>query len=434
MHAMRIARAYTGRDRDREVRGPVPRRPRLRPDQRVARRHERPRRPGCAGPPRLGTRHPGCRGRHDHPRPLQQHRCAAPAVRATRRGDRRDHRRAGPRERPGDPAQAGLPPGDAGADRGIRDPADLRRGQDRVPLRQGRRGRVLRRDAGPGHLRQGDGQRLSGRGVRRSRGGHERPARQGQPRRHVRRQPRRRGGRGQDADDPARHRRARGDPCDRAPGPGRPARGAQPDRPAVPLHRPSEHVRDHVLRGRGVASIATGRRPTTSCTTRSPSGCMPGERCRSRIRASRGSSARRTPRATSSTGSSRSSPTRSTRHSRRGRTVAAPATSVRRLTRARSERTGRHGPRRQRGPIGRPGGGPPARARREPGRGRGHRAGPSPRPAQVHRVAAARHAPEAGPGRAGRRDRQVPPRPRRHPPGRARRTDARPAPDRPARA
>ena len=151
---------------------------------------------------------------------------------------------------------------------------------------------------GPGHVRQGDGQRLPGCGVRRSRRGHERPARQGQPWRHVRRQPGGGRGRGEDAPDPARHQRARGGPRHRAARPGRAARGAQPDRPAVPLHRPSQHVRDHVLRGRGVASTATGRRPTTSCTTRSRSGCTPGERCPSPIPANRGSSARRTRRAT----------------------------------------------------------------------------------------------------------------------------------------
>ena len=41
---------------DREVRGPVPRRPRLRPDQRRPRRHVRARRRRQAGPPRLGPR------------------------------------------------------------------------------------------------------------------------------------------------------------------------------------------------------------------------------------------------------------------------------------------------------------------------------------------------------------------------------------------
>ena len=68
-------------------------------------------------------------------------------------------------------------------------------------------------------------------------------------------------------------------------------------------------------------STATGRTPTTSCTTRSRSGCTPGARCPSRTAASRGSSARPTPRATRWTGSCRSSATRSTRPSRPGRTA-----------------------------------------------------------------------------------------------------------------
>ena len=129
---------------DREVRGPVPRRPRLRPDQRLAGRHVRARRRRRAGPPGLGPGHPGRGGGHDHPGPLQPHRAAAPAVRGAWRGDRRDHRRARPRQRAGHPAQARLPPGDARPDRGVRHPAHLRRGQDRLPLRAGRRGRVLR--------------------------------------------------------------------------------------------------------------------------------------------------------------------------------------------------------------------------------------------------------------------------------------------------
>ena len=74
--------------------------------------------------------------------------------------------------------------GNAPHDR-VRGPADLRRGQDRFSVRPWRRGRVLRRHTRPGDLRQGDGQRLSCRGLRRDQRGHERPARQGQPRRHL---------------------------------------------------------------------------------------------------------------------------------------------------------------------------------------------------------------------------------------------------------
>ena len=147
MHAMRIARAFTGRDKIVKFEGQyhgvhdyalIS----VSPDD-MSELGD-PDAPVRAG---LGPRHPGRRRRHDHPGPLQQHRGAPRAVRGARRGDRRDHRRAGPRQRPGDHAQARLPPGDARADRGVRDPADLRRGQDRLPLRPGRRGRVLRHHA-----------------------------------------------------------------------------------------------------------------------------------------------------------------------------------------------------------------------------------------------------------------------------------------------
>ena len=45
-------------EQDREVRGPVPRRPRLRPDQRHAERHGRARRPGQPGRAGVGPGHP----------------------------------------------------------------------------------------------------------------------------------------------------------------------------------------------------------------------------------------------------------------------------------------------------------------------------------------------------------------------------------------
>ena len=219
--------------------------------------------------------------------------------------------------------------------------------------------------------------------------------------------------------------------------PGRPARDPQPEGPAVPLHRPPVDVRDHVLRGRGDRVPRLGRRPTTSCTTRSPSGCTPAARCPSPIRASRGSCARRTP---------------------QGDIVDRVVTIFSRLARrgARGARPRRHAPARSRRRC---------RTRRQverdrsgmvldgnavrsvdraaalllalgetPGRGRRDRARPPARAAQVDRVAAAGHAPEARPRRAGRRDRQVPARPRRHPPRRTRRADARPARDRHARA
>ena len=92
-------------EQDREVRGPVPRRPRLRPDQRRARTtwptSATRDNPVAAG---VGPGHPGGRRRHDHPGPLQQHRAAPPPVRAAGPRDRRGHRRAGARQRPGHPA------------------------------------------------------------------------------------------------------------------------------------------------------------------------------------------------------------------------------------------------------------------------------------------------------------------------------------------
>jgi glutamate-1-semialdehyde 2,1-aminomutase len=66
-----------------------------------------------------------------------------------------------------------------------------------------RRSRVLRRHAGPRHVREGDRQRLSGRRVRGHRRGHGHAAGQGQPWRHLRRQPGGCSGGGRDAPDPA---------------------------------------------------------------------------------------------------------------------------------------------------------------------------------------------------------------------------------------
>ena len=239
MHAMRIARAYTGRDRIVKFEGQyhgvhdyalIS----VAPDDHVRAGRSPTRRSRLA----WGRGIPDAVADTIIPARYNNIERAAHAVRGARRGDRGDHRRAGPRQRPGDHAQAGLPPGDARPDRGIRDPADLRRGQDRVPLRQGRRGRVLRGHPGSRDLRQGDGQRLSGRGVRWPRGGHERPARQGQPRRHVRRQPGRRRGRGQDPVDPPRHRRARRRSMPPA-GASRPASARSSTRPACRTTSPA---------------------------------------------------------------------------------------------------------------------------------------------------------------------------------------------------
>ncbi len=139
MHAMRVARAYTGPRQDREVRGPVPRRPRLRPDQ----RRRRTTCPSSATPTtrsRLawGRGIPGAGRRHDHPGPLQQHRRSCAGC-SSAQGEEIAAIIVEPvlGNAQGDHAQARLPPGDAGPDRGVRDPAHLRRGQDRLPLRPG---------------------------------------------------------------------------------------------------------------------------------------------------------------------------------------------------------------------------------------------------------------------------------------------------------
>ena len=89
---------------------------------------------------------------------------------------------------------------------------------------------------------------------------------------------------------------------------------------AVPLHRPSAHVRDHVLRGRGDRVPRLGDDGPRAVRRDRGRDARRAERCPSPIPASRGSSARRTRRATSWTGSSRSSRTRSTPRSRRERT------------------------------------------------------------------------------------------------------------------
>ena len=79
-----------------------------------------------------------------------------------------------------------------------------------------------------------------------------RPARQGQPRRHLRRQPGR-GRRGrQDARDPPRHRRPGHDPRDRRARPGRAPHAPRREGPRLPPHRPPVDVRRDVHRDGGV--------------------------------------------------------------------------------------------------------------------------------------------------------------------------------------
>ena len=121
--------------------------------------------------------------------------------------DRGRHRRAHPGQRPGAPATARLPGGRPGADQRVRRAAHLRRGQDRLPPGARRGRRAVRRDAGPCHVCQGDGQRLSGGRLRWSSGRDEPAARARQPWRHVRREPHRGGGGRGHAAHPARHGR-----------------------------------------------------------------------------------------------------------------------------------------------------------------------------------------------------------------------------------
>ena len=90
MHAMRIARAYTGRDKIVKFEGQYHGVHDYALISVAPGRHVRARRRRRAGPPGLGPGHPGRRRRHDHPGPLQQHRarCAGCSRRAARRSPR----------------------------------------------------------------------------------------------------------------------------------------------------------------------------------------------------------------------------------------------------------------------------------------------------------------------------------------------------------
>ena len=306
MHAMRIARGVHGPQQDREVRGPVPRRPRLRPDLGHPERHGRARRRGQPGRAGVGPRHPGG-GREDrHPGALQRDGRPAPDLRARRRATSRrsSSSRSSATPRAILPAP-GLPRGDARAHPRVRRAAHLRRGQDRLPVRPRRRRRVLRRHAGPRDVT---------------------------PRRWATATPRPRsaardevmsvlpdkvshGGtyagnrvaaaaavatlkilRDTDAlaiDPPGRARASR-----RASPRSSRSAGCRTSSPAT------RRCSGSCSRSRRRPSTATGRTRTTTCTTPSRWACTPAARCPSRTRASRGSSARPTPARTSSTGSS----------------------------------------------------------------------------------------------------------------------------------
>ena len=159
MSAIRLARGATGRDRDRQVRGWLPR-PRRQPARRGGVRA------GHARHARLGRGHRGCRAGHDRD-PVQRHPCDRGGVPQPPGPDRRDHRRAGRRQRrrPGPPA--GLPRGPARADHRQRRAAHLRRGDHRVPHGPGRCAGAVRDHARPDHAGQDHRRRHAHRRLRR---------------------------------------------------------------------------------------------------------------------------------------------------------------------------------------------------------------------------------------------------------------------------
>ena len=108
MHAMRIARAYTGRDKIVKFEGQYHGVHDYALISVSPGRHVRARRPGRAGPAGLGPRHPGRGRRHDHPGPLQQHRgaCAGCSRRAARRSPRSSSSRSSATPRGSCPSRA----------------------------------------------------------------------------------------------------------------------------------------------------------------------------------------------------------------------------------------------------------------------------------------------------------------------------------------
>ena len=82
MHAMRVARAYTGRTKIVKFEGQYHGVHDYALISVAARQHGRPGRREQPRGPGLGPRHPGRDRQDDHPRALQQHRAPACAVRA----------------------------------------------------------------------------------------------------------------------------------------------------------------------------------------------------------------------------------------------------------------------------------------------------------------------------------------------------------------
>ena len=111
----------------------------------------------------------GCLGR-GHRRPaVQRPGRRRGRLRDVRRGHRRGHHRGGRRQHGRRPAGAGLQRRARRAVPGQRRALRQRRGDDRLPGLARRLVRARGRAAGPDDLRQGDGRRLPGRGLRRPR-------------------------------------------------------------------------------------------------------------------------------------------------------------------------------------------------------------------------------------------------------------------------
>ncbi len=275
MDAIRVARGYTGREKIIKIEGGYhghhddvlvsiqPPRDAMGPD-RVA--HH--------GPGQ--RRHPAQPDRRDGGRTVQRAGHAEGHPRGASRGDRGDHRRAGPVQHRRRAAQARLPrAGPRAGDRARRGP-HLRRGQDRGRARLGWRLRVLRRQARPllpgqEHRRRDPDRRLrrASRGDGRHRDAGGQPALRGDGR-CDRREHR--------ALDDSRQRDARGPPRDLQRQPavddGR-ARDADPDPDEGRLPGTARPRRPADRRLPGGDRRVRAPRPTRSTSARRAASCSP---------------------------------------------------------------------------------------------------------------------------------------------------------------
>ncbi|MEZ4581450.1 MAG: aminotransferase class III-fold pyridoxal phosphate-dependent enzyme [Caldilineaceae bacterium] len=129
MSALRLARAFTGRNKIVKFQGNY----HGHADMLLVQAGS-----GVAtlGLARLARRHQGNHGRHTH-HAVQRRGCRRTFVRRVPRRNCRGHRGAGGREHGPDPAAARLPPGAPGCDRGRRRAAHLRRSDDRLRVHPG---------------------------------------------------------------------------------------------------------------------------------------------------------------------------------------------------------------------------------------------------------------------------------------------------------